>query len=103
MLAMAQGRRTWDAIILSDPKQLLTVIQAGLSLAVLFGLNLSVEQMAGIVGFLSTVVVWLNSQQPTPKDLSDFQEAADRALRAKNTELDETKRTAAAALEAHER
>lgn len=100
MLMVKQQRSVVD-VILSDPKQLLTMLQAGLGLAVTFGLALSAEQMGALVAFLSAFIVWLNSQQPTPKDLDDLTKAAERAVRAKNMELNEVKKQASEVIEAN--
>lgn len=45
----------WQRIA-REPNLIVGVLTAGLSLAVLFGVDLSVEQMAGIGTFLGTIV-----------------------------------------------
>jgi hypothetical protein len=90
---MAKARRSVADVFLSDPKQLLTMIQTALGLGVAFGLPLSAEQMGALVAFLSAFLIWLNSQQPTPKDLDELTKAADAVVRAKNMELDAVKAT----------
>lgn len=97
---MMKQQRSVVEIVLSDPKQLLTMLQAGLGLGVAFGLSVTAEQMGAIVAFLSAFIVWLNSQQPTPHDLDALTKAADATVRAKNLELDEVKKQAAAVIEA---
>lgn len=87
---------------LADPKQFLGVIQAGVALAVLFGVSLTAEQMSGIMAFLSALLIWLNSQQPTPQDVSELTKAAESVVRAKDLELNEVKKQAASVIEACE-
>lgn len=102
MLLMANGKGSVIDLVLSDPKQLLTMIQTGLGLAVAFGLPVTAEQMGALVAFLSAFLIWLNSQQPTPKDLQDLTKAVDTTLDAKNMELNEVKSQTAAVIEACE-
>lgn len=95
-----KGKRTWESLLLSDPKQLLTVIQSGLGVAVLFGLDLSVEQMGGLIAFFGAALVYLNSLQPTPKDLDDLTDAADGLIKAQSDHVQAAEIQVAAVTEA---
>jgi hypothetical protein len=97
---MAKARRSVADVFLSDPKQLLTMIQTALGLGVAFGVPVSAEQMGALVAFLSSFIIWLNSQQPTPKDLQELTKAADATVRTNSMLLDEVKTRTAAATKA---
>lgn len=61
----------WEWVRSRHPERVLAVAQTGLALLVLFGLNLSGEQVGAIMAFLSSVVALLGWRTPDESDGSD--------------------------------
>ena len=58
-------KATWERI-LNEPVMILALIEAGLALAIGFGLNLTVEQLALVVAFSAALLGLLARSQVTP-------------------------------------
>lgn len=62
---MAILEAIWDRIT-DEPAFTLALVQAGLALAVGFGLNLTTEQMALLLAFTAALLGWITRSQVTP-------------------------------------
>lgn len=49
-----------------EPAMILAVIQAGIAIAITFGINLTDEQIGTIMGFVSLVIGLITRSQVTP-------------------------------------
>ncbi len=60
----------WERIT-DEPAFTLALVQAALSLAVGFGLNLTTEQMALLLAFTASLLGWITRSQVTPTKYID--------------------------------
>lgn len=55
-----------NALISREPVMTMSVIQAGLALAMAFGFNMTAQQMGSILVFTAAVLGWLTRSKVTP-------------------------------------